>query len=42
MKTRLAMKLKGGKENIRKVEQSQAWWRAPLIPALGRQRQVDF
>jgi hypothetical protein len=21
---------------------SQAWWRMPLIPALGRQRQVDF
>jgi hypothetical protein len=20
----------------------QAWWRMPLIPALGRQRQVDF
>jgi hypothetical protein len=19
-----------------------AWWRTPLIPALGRQRQVDF
>jgi hypothetical protein len=21
---------------------SWAWWRMPLIPALGRQRQVDF
>jgi hypothetical protein len=21
---------------------SQAWWRMPLIPALGRQRQLDF
>jgi hypothetical protein len=21
---------------------SQAWWHTPLIPALGRQRQVDF
>jgi len=21
---------------------SQAWWRMPLIPALGRQRQSDF
>jgi hypothetical protein len=23
-------------------EKSQAWWRMPLIPALGRQRQADF
>jgi hypothetical protein len=22
--------------------QSWAWWRTPLIPALGRQRQADF
>jgi hypothetical protein len=21
---------------------SQAWWRTPLIPALGRQKQADF
>ena len=21
---------------------SRAWWHSPLIPALGRQRQVDF
>jgi hypothetical protein len=21
---------------------SRAWWRKPLVPALGRQRQVDF
>jgi hypothetical protein len=21
---------------------SRVWWRTPLIPALGRQRQVDF
>jgi hypothetical protein len=26
----------------RKAERSRAWWRTPLIPALGRQRQVDF
>jgi hypothetical protein len=22
--------------------EGRAWWRTPLIPALGRQRQVDF
>jgi hypothetical protein len=26
----------------KKVAKSWAWWRSPLIPALGRQRQVDF
>jgi hypothetical protein len=26
----------------RKKTISQAWWLMPLIPALGRQRQVDF
>jgi hypothetical protein len=25
-----------------KTSQSWAWWRTPLIPALGRQRQADF
>jgi hypothetical protein len=25
-----------------KVKINQAWWRTPLIPALRRQRQVDF
>jgi hypothetical protein len=25
-----------------KEASSRAWWRTPLIPALGRQRQVDF
>jgi hypothetical protein len=31
-------------KNIKSLEKSWAWWRAPLIPALGRQRrrQVDF
>jgi hypothetical protein len=27
---------------IKKRKVSRAWWRIPLIPALGRQRQVDF
>jgi hypothetical protein len=26
----------------RKKAGNQAWWRMPLIPALGRQRQDDF
>jgi hypothetical protein len=25
-----------------KEEKGRAWWRMPLIPALGRQRQADF
>jgi hypothetical protein len=29
-------------EKFLKKIQSQAWWHKPLIPALGRQRQVDF
>jgi hypothetical protein len=28
--------------NIKIILMSQAWWHMPLIPALGRQRQVDF
>jgi hypothetical protein len=27
---------------LRIENRSRAWWRTPLIPALGRQRQVDF
>jgi hypothetical protein len=28
--------------SVKKVVQSWVWWRTPLIPALGRQRQVDL
>jgi hypothetical protein len=27
---------------FKKLRKSRVWWRTPLIPALGRQRQVDF
>jgi hypothetical protein len=30
------------KLSIEKWEASRAWWRRPLIPAHGRQRQVDL
>jgi hypothetical protein len=28
--------------SLKKQEGGWAWWRIPLIPALGRQRQADF
>jgi hypothetical protein len=30
------------KATVTNYYMSWAWWRTPLIPALGRQRQVDF
>jgi hypothetical protein len=30
------------KTPFKKAGPSRAWWRMPLIPALGRQRQADF
>jgi hypothetical protein len=30
------------KQQLRTHFYSRAWWRTPLVPALGRQRQVDF
>jgi hypothetical protein len=29
-------------QRLRVLTASRAWWRTPLIPALGRQRQADF
>jgi hypothetical protein len=33
---------KPSKRTLRKYGKSRTWWRMPLIPALGRQRQEDF
>jgi hypothetical protein len=30
------------KKKKKKKKLCQAWWRTPLIPAFGRQRQADF
>jgi hypothetical protein len=35
-------KQKRKKKKKKKKKESRVWWRTPLIPALGRQRQVDF
>jgi hypothetical protein len=39
-----SIKKKKKREEKRKEERRKGgqWWRRPLIPALGRQRQVDF
>jgi hypothetical protein len=31
-----------GREALKEMFKAQQWWRTPLIPALGRQRQADF
>jgi hypothetical protein len=39
-------KIKQSKKDRKKIHQifkkRRVWWRTPLIPALGRQRQADF
>jgi hypothetical protein len=32
----------GSNSYLKKQKNAGQWWRTPLIPALGRQRQVDF
>jgi hypothetical protein len=32
----------GSLSYVRSEEKARQWWCTPLIPALGRQRQVDF
>jgi hypothetical protein len=34
--------LKNKKKKEKEKKCRQVWWHTPLIPALGRQRQVDF
>jgi hypothetical protein len=36
------IKPKMKERNKQKTDTAGWWWRTPLIPALGRQRQVDF
>jgi hypothetical protein len=42
LSSELKEKDKKQKTKNKKTKSGQAWWRTPLIPALGRQRQVDF
>jgi hypothetical protein len=30
------------KKDEAREQESRVWWRMPVVPALGRQRQVDF
>jgi hypothetical protein len=34
--------IKKKEKKKKKEEEAGQWWRTPLIPALGRQRQADF
>jgi hypothetical protein len=36
------MGFSGAKSSILKKTEARLWWRTPLIPALGKQRQADF
>jgi hypothetical protein len=38
----VAYKIKKKQKTKNKKTHAKRWWRMPLIPALGRQRQVDF
>ena len=40
VKNKKGLKVTGGIENIKITYSSLAWWHTPLIPALGRQREV--
>jgi hypothetical protein len=41
LKKKIVLKRKEERKKASK-QASRAWWRTPLIPALGRQRQADF
>jgi hypothetical protein len=40
--SRLALETGDSVSEIKNKTDSWAWWRTPLIPTLGRQRQADF